>query len=169
MDSPLSREVAYKKALFYNRKASEDKTLVVGRKPIRIVKASEVAPGTNSQDEKTEKVRVVYVTVPAANGTTSTVSSSQPSSSSVKSKRRQPTQLHGPPPPIPQGKVNRKSTSSEITPDKETPANDRVFFPPYKFPFWGLPYGIYSNAGFINPGLFPFVPGGEYLTKCFKN
>ena len=44
--------------------------------------------------------------------------------------------------------------------DSQTPAEDRIFFPPYKFPFWGLPYGIYSNGGFFNPGLFPFVPGG---------
>lgn len=148
--------------MFYNRKASEDKTLVVRGKPIQIVKASsipEVTPGgpTNSQNEKTEKVRVVYVTVPAANGTTSTVS-----------RKRQSAPQSGQTAPVPQGKVNRKSTSSEITPkDKETPASDRVFFPPYKFPFWGLPYGIYSNAGFINPGLFPFVPGGKYLTKYF--
>jgi len=50
---------------------------------------------------------------------------------------------------------NRKGEVSS-----ETPGDDRVFFPPYKFPFWGLPYGIYSKGGFFNPGLFPFVPGG---------
>lgn len=49
----------------------------------------------------------------------------------------------------------------------EMVASDRIspgFMPPYKMPFWGLPYGIYSNGGFINPGLFPFVPGG--IIKC---
>jgi len=50
---------------------------------------------------------------------------------------------------------NRKGEPTSLT-----PSEDRVFFPPYKFPYWGFPYGIYSKGGFFNPGLFPFVPGG---------
>ncbi|OXA41668.1 hypothetical protein Fcan01_23540 [Folsomia candida] len=55
---------------------------------------------------------------------------------------------------------NQQRKSSDKS---QTPGQDRFFIKPYKFPFWGLPYGIYSKGPGFPPydGVFgsPWGPG----------
>lgn len=139
VDSPLMKEIAFKKALYYDRKAPTEKTLLVRKKASGGIEVASSVPQSSpvNESDKKENSRVIFVPSPG-------IENGKPTKSTV------PLLVPHTP------GANRKSGNN-----KQTPASDRMFLPPYKMPFWGMPYGIYSNAGFINPGLFPFVPGGE--------
>lgn len=118
VDSPLLKEIEYKKAML-NRKPSQNKTILVRKKPNRMLKPI-YQPRLSPETGSLEKGKLSYL----------------------------------------EGNTTQAKSESRKSNLKETPASDRMFLPPYKYPLWGMPYGIYSNGGFVNPGLFPFVPGG---------
>lgn len=159
VESPLLKEIAQKKALFYNNQQPLKKVIIVRKQPITSAPApvKEPPPIKNTTKVKILKLQgkdgvlQTYKLIPVTDDNSDKNDASTVSENPIPKESPRP----------------KKSTRSDIN-LKQTPTNDRVFIPPYKFPFFGNPYGIYSNAGFINPGLFPFVPGGMYLLNRFS-
>ncbi|CAL8093907.1 unnamed protein product [Orchesella dallaii] len=134
VESPLLKEIELKKSFLYRRPAAKLPINNEGQKAIKV---------SNKEDSNAITVK------PARklnSGTNSEINNVRFVTGTEEGQSSDPSSL---------SEGNKK-----VDNDKETPGKDRVFVPPYKFPFWGLPYGVYSNAGAINPGLFPFVPGG---------
>ena len=167
VDSPVLKEVEYKKALFYNRKSA-----TAPGAPAKVsqtqVQNGKKAAKTNSSGWVPVPAKPTHA--PTRSSSHAAVRKSPPSSStsSTNSKsdgaggntaKSEPT--HVTTSTAAESKNSTGSSSSSNNNITETAASDRIFIPPYKMPFWGMPYGVYSNGGFINPGLFPFVPGGK--------